>query len=317
MFALFAAVTVKTQAQDGFVRSPHGDLVKILTNNTGPKIQLNDVVTLDVLQKTEKDSILFSTYTMGQPATIAVQPAQNMADPMEILPMLADKDSAYVKIPTDSLFKGHDEQRPAFLPKGSYIISLIKIHRVISLKEQNKIRDSLTAVETASAAKYIADNKLVLKTTPSGLKYMITQPSAKPKPLKGDTVFVNYTGYTLDGKIFDSSIESVAKKAGVDQPGRPYEPISFDIGTPNIIQAWNEAFLLLNEGAKAKLIIPSKLGYRDQGSPDGRITPFSTLVFDVELVKIKPIKHAAAPVKPAAKKPVAKKHMATAAKKSS
>jgi len=313
MILLAAAVTARVRAQDGFVRSPHGDLVKILTNNGGAKIQLNDVVTLDIIQKTEKDSVLFSTYAVGSPANVPVRPPQNMADPMEVLPMLADKDSAYVKIPTDSLFKGHDEQRPAFLPKGSYIISLIKIHRVLSQKEQTKMVDSMFAIENASTAKYITDHKLNVKTTPSGLKYMITQPSLKRKPLKGDTVLVNYTGYTLDGKVFDSSIAADAQKAGLNQPGRKYEPISFDIGTQNIIPAWNEGLLLLNEGAKAKLIIPSKLGYGENGNGD--IPPFATLIFDVELVKIKPIKHPAAP-KPVVKKGLVKKHTTTTKKSS-
>jgi FKBP-type peptidyl-prolyl cis-trans isomerase len=119
---------------------------------------------------------------------------------------------------------------------------------------------------------------------------------------------VNYTGRMLDGKVFDSSIESVAKEAGLQQEGRKYEPIPVILGTTSVIQGWTEGLLLLNEGSKAKFIIPSSLGYGDQSAGD--IPPYSTLVFDVELVKIKPIKHAPKPV--AHKAPV--KHT-TAAKK--
>jgi FKBP-type peptidyl-prolyl cis-trans isomerase len=137
---------------------------------------------------------------------------------------------------------------------------------------------------------------------------VITQPSVKKKPLTGDTVMVNYTGRMLDGKVFDSSIESVAKEAGLQQEGRKYEPIPVILGTTSVIQGWTEGLLLLNEGSKAKFIIPSSLGYGDQSAGD--IPPYSTLIFDVELVKIKPIKHAPKPV--AHKVPV--KHT-TAAKK--
>ena len=311
---LSAVAALQVKAQDNFVKTPKGALVKKVTNNPGDKIKLNDVITFDVVQKTEKDSVLFSSYAAGRPAKIQVQPSQNIGDIMDVFPLLAAQDSAYVKVPTDSIFAGHDDQRPAFLPKGSFLIYTVKIRRVQSLDdaiaERNKGMDSLRNLESVSAAKYIADNKLVLNTTPSGLKYAITQPSAKRKPLKGDTLFVNYTGKTLDGKVFDSSIEAEAKKAGLDQPGRTYEPLKFVIGTDPIIEGWNEGLLLMPEGSKAILVIPSKLAYGDQGN--NGIPPFSTLVFNVELVKVKPTKHAAAtPAKHTAKKPVAKKHTTT------
>ena len=229
---------------------PKGDLCKKVTNNPGDKIKVNDVVTFDIIQKTEKDSLLGSTYMMGHPVKIQIQPSQNASDMMDVFPLLAAQDSAYVKVPTDSLFKGHEGERPPFLPKGSYLIYTLKIRRIQSLNdamaERNKILDSMRNAETVAAAKYIADNKLVLKTTPSGLKYVVTQPSVKRKPLKGDTVLVNYTGKTLDGKVFDSSVAADAQKAGLNQPGRTYEPLKFDLGTDPIIEGWNEG-LLLNE----------------------------------------------------------------------
>jgi len=289
---LFAAVTlrVNAQGQDDFTRTPKGDLCKKLTNNPGDKIKVNDVVTFDIIQKTEKDSLLGSTYMMGHPVKIQIQPSQNASDMMDVFPLLAAQDSAFVKVPTDSLFNGHDDQRPPFLPKGSYLIYLVKIHRVQSLNdaiaEKNKVLDSMRVAETPNEGKYIADHKLTPKTTTSGLKYFITKPSIKRKPLAGDTIQVNYTGHTLDGKVFDSSIAEDAQKAGLNQPGRHYEPYEFVVGTGAVIKGWDEGLLLLNEGSKAEFIIPSNLAYGSEGSGD--IGPFATLVFDVELVKIKP-----------------------------
>lgn len=321
IFAVLAALTATVKAQDDFVKTPKGALVKKVTNNPGDKIKLNDVITFDVVQKTEKDSILFSTYAVGHSAKLQVQASKNIGDIMDVFPLLAAQDSAYVKVPADSIFIGHENERPPFLPKGSFLIYTLKIRRVQSLNdaiaERNKGLDSLRTAESVNAAKYIADNKLVLTTTPSGLKYAITQPSTKHKPLNGDTLFVNYTGRTLDGKAFDSSIAEEAKKAGLDQPGRTYEPLKFVIGTDPIIEGWNEGLLLMPEGSKAILVIPSSLAYKDQGGGDA-IPPFSTLVFNVELVKVKPAKHAAVvPAKPATKKPVAKKHTTTTTKKTS
>jgi FKBP-type peptidyl-prolyl cis-trans isomerase FkpA len=157
--------------------------------------------------------------------------------------------------------------------------------------------------EAADAAKYIASHKLLLKTTPSGLKYVITKPSLKLKPQKGDTLLVNYAGRGLDDVVFDSSIEAVAKAAGLRQPGRTYEPIQVIVATGGVIPGWDEGLLLLNEGSKATFVIPSALAYGAEGQ--GEIKPYSTLVFDVELVKVKPIKHAHKPV--AKKKPLHKK----------
>ena len=313
--SLSLATVLQVSAQDNTVHTPKGAVVKITTNNPGDKIKLNDVITFDVVQKTEKDSVIFSSYAMGHPLKIQVQPSQNVGDLMDVFLLLTAKDSAYVKVPCDSVFKGHEDQRPPFLPKGSNIVFTLKISKVQSLddaiKEKNAAEEGMKTAETTSANKYIADNKLVLKATPSGLKYIVTKPSIKRKPLTGDTVLVNYTGYTVDGKVFDSSVQADAQKAGLNQPGRTYEPLLVVIGTTPIIQGWNEGLLLLNEGSKAKLIIPSALGYGAEGSQPA-IPPYSTIVFDVELVKIKPIKRAAAP---AAKKAPLKKH--TAVKKKS
>jgi FKBP-type peptidyl-prolyl cis-trans isomerase FkpA len=300
---------LQVNAQDNFVHTPKGALVKIFTNGPGDKIKLNDVITFDVLQKTEKDSVLFSSYTLGHPLKIQVQPSQNAGDLMDVFPLLTAKDSAYVKVPSDSVFKGHEDQRPPFLPKGSSLVFILKIGKVQSLDDA---MSEVKTVEITSANKYIADHKLTVTTTPSGLKYVITQPSLKHKPLSGDTLLVNYTGRTIDGKVFDSSIQAEAQKAGLQQGDRKYEPIKVVVGQGQVIKGWDEGLLLLNEGSKAEFIIPSSLGYGAEGAGSD-IAPYSTLVFDVELVKIKPIKHAV--TKPAAKKAPAKKH--TTAKKKS
>lgn len=315
LLSLTAAVCAN--AQDNLVKTPKGALVKVITSNPGDKIKLNDVITFDVVQKTEKDSVLFSSYMLGHPLKIQVQASQNVGDLMDAFPLLAAKDSAYIKVPTDSVFKDHEDQRPPFLKKGSWLVFDVKIEKIQSLQEamdeKNAADAKVKASEAVNRDKYIADHKLVVKTTPSGLKYVITQSSLKRKPQLGDTVLVNYIGRTTNDKVFDSSIQAEAQKAGLNQPGRSYEPLQVILGTTPIIKGWNEGLLLLNEGSKAKLIIPSDLGYGAEGAGED-ITPYSTLVFDLELVKVKPIKHAAP--KPAPKKTTTVKKRTVAKKKS-
>lgn len=317
VFAVFAS---NANAQtDGLQKTSKGSFYKIYTANTGEKAKLNDVITFNFIQKTDKDSVLFSSYTAGRPAQAQIQESRALGDMMDVFPLLAAKDSALVKFPADSIFKGHEEARPPFFPKGSFLTFIIKIEKVQSLNdaiaERNAGLEKLKQDEAADRDKYIAEKGLKPLTTASGLKYIITSPTAKRKPLAGDTVLVNYTGKTLNGKVFDSSIEANAKAAGIYQEGRPYQPLSVVLGQHRVIQGWDEGLLLLNEGSKATFIIPSEIGYGDQGNGPA-IPGYSTLVFDLELVKVKPGKHTIAP-KPAAgktpvkkagaKKPVAKK----------
>ena len=295
-------------AQSGMQRTPKGASYQIFTQNTGEKIKEGDIITFQYIQKTDKDSVLYSTYASGHVGQARIQPSQNLADLMEIFPLLTVSDSALIKVPTDSLFKDHEDKRPPFFPKGSNLNFIIKILKVQSM---DVFMAEIKQAEITGASKYIADHKLNLQTTASGLKYVITQPSVKRKPLKGDTLLVNYAGRGLDDKVFDTSIETIAKGAGLQQPGRTYEPIQVVVGAGGVIPGWDEGLLLLNEGSKAIFVIPSKLAYGETGYQG--IAPFSTLVFDIELVKIKPTKHAAvAPAsKTPAKRPLYKKKAAS------
>jgi FKBP-type peptidyl-prolyl cis-trans isomerase FkpA len=318
LYMVLTAFAVNANAQEGFQKSTRGARYKILTNKPGERIKLNDIVTFNITQKNDKDSILNSTYKNGQPGQTQVKAE---GDLMDILPKLTVGDSVWIKIPTDTIFFGHEEGRPPFLPKGSDLNTYVKIEKVQSLEdamaEMKAAGAKAEAAENAMVDKYIADNHLAFTTTATGLKYKITQQGTKTKPAAGDSVYVNYTGRTLDGKVFDSSIESVAKAAGLQQPGRTYEPIAFPVGRGNVIMGWDQGLLLLNAGSKATFLIPSKLAYGPSGAGQD-IKPYSPLLFDVELVKVKPAANARPAnankpgAKPAVKKPAAK---ATTAKK--
>jgi FKBP-type peptidyl-prolyl cis-trans isomerase FkpA len=307
LFGVSASAQFKTTAK--------GAQYQIISNNPGAKIKLTDVVTFNAIQKTDVDSVLFSTYQQGQPIKTQIRQSNNVADLMEIFPLLSVNDSVLVKVPVDSVFKGHEAEMPPMFKKGSNIVFNIKVIQSQSMEaamaERNaameKVKaegEKVKAAESATIGNYIAKNHILAKSTPSGLKYVVKTVGIKPKPLNGDTVYVNYTGHTLDGKVFDTSIEADAKAAGLQQPGRTYEPINFALGTGRVIQGWEEGLALLNEGSKAQFIIPSALAYGDHAM-GADIKPYSTLIFDLELVKVVRVKHAA--VKPVAKTPLKKK----------
>lgn len=109
--------------------------------------------------------------------------------------------------------------------------------------------------------------------TQSGLKVEMIQEGTGPKPQAGQTVSVHYVGTLPDGTKFDSS-----RDRG--------EPISFKLGVGQVIRGWDEGIALLNVGSRAKLTIPSELGYGARGAGNV-IPPNSTLIFDVELMAVK------------------------------
>jgi len=114
-----------------------------------------------------------------------------------------------------------------------------------------------------------AKNDSVVQTT-SGLQYMVLKEGTGDKPGPTDVVSVHYTGKLLDGTVFDSSVER----------GKPAI-----IPLDNVIAGWAEGLQLMSEGSKYRLFIPSELAYGSRGSGD-KILPNSTLIFDVELIKI-------------------------------
>lgn len=111
-------------------------------------------------------------------------------------------------------------------------------------------------------------------STPTGLHYIVTQEGkGEETPKSGALVVAHYHGTLIDGKKFDSSIDR-------------QQPFSFQVGVGRVIRGWDEAFLSMKKGEKRKLIIPSKLGYGEQGAPPV-IPANAILVFDVELINFK------------------------------
>ena len=130
---------------------------------------------------------------------------------------------------------------------------------------------SQTALEKGQA--FLKENatKEGVKTTPSGLQYKVITEGTGASPKATDTVEVHYRGTTIDGKEFDSSY-----KRG--------ETISFPLN--GVIPGWTEGVQLMKEGGKYEFFIPSNLAYGRQGA-GGVIGPDETLIFTVELVKVK------------------------------
>jgi FKBP-type peptidyl-prolyl cis-trans isomerase len=158
--------------------------------------------------------------------------------------------------------------------------------RAEAMEKMQKDAEAQKGIDDQLIKDFLAENNIEANRTESGLFYMMTEETSGEKPEAGDTVKVNYVGKLLDGTVFDTSYEDLAKEEGVYNPQREYGPIEIPIGKGRVIRGWDEGIMLLNEGSEATLYIPSGLGYGARGS-GAAVPPNSTLIFDVELVEVK------------------------------
>ena len=246
-------------------------------SNKGPKLKLDDVVTLNLKYSTSKDSLVFDSWKMGKPIQLKIAKASFKGDLMDGLTLLTVGDSASFLINADSLFtKTFGAPRPAFIDSSSFLSFTVKIISTTTdaaLKaEELKLEKENAMKENEVIAKYIADKQITPSKSTSGLMYIISEPGTGEQAQAGKTVKVHYTGRLLDGTKFDSSLDR-------------NEPIEFKLGQGMVIKGWDEGIALLKVGGKALLIIPSNLAYGSRGA-GGVIPPFSPLTFEVELVSV-------------------------------
>ncbi|WP_225624468.1 FKBP-type peptidyl-prolyl cis-trans isomerase [Plesiomonas shigelloides] len=157
----------------------------------------------------------------------------------------------------------------------SKIILLIAVLVVVLFFIKNMSGNTKQAeAQRQQGATFLEQNKTKpgVITTASGLQYEVLQPgTGTVHPKATDTVSVHYHGTLIDGTVFDSSV----------QRG---EPISFPLN--RVIAGWTEGVPLMVEGEKVRFFIPSNLAYGNRAM--GKIPAGSTLIFDVELLKINP-----------------------------
>ncbi|HMP24208.1 MAG TPA: FKBP-type peptidyl-prolyl cis-trans isomerase [Saprospiraceae bacterium] len=156
--------------------------------------------------------------------------------------------------------------------KGNALkINAEQANQLVSSYMQSKQAKQFEGV-IAAGQQFLAENaqRPGVVTLPSGLQYEVLQEGTGTSPSDSDKVTVHYEGTLLDGTVFDSSV----------QRGQPAT-----FGVTQVIQGWVEALQLMTEGAKWKLFIPHNLAYGERGAGP-KIGPYSTLIFEVELLKI-------------------------------
>lgn len=257
-------------------------------NGKNAFVKTGDFISFNIQVKNSKDSMLGNSYEGGLPALQEVMTKGKSGGFEDVLLKLHKGDSATVWVNSDSLAKQSGRPLPPFIAKGSdlqYTIKIIDIMNKtqaeeVAKKQQEKQKADYEKKMAASAATdektikdYIAKNSLKAESIGNGIYYVRNAEGAGATPQAGDNVSAIYTGKTLDGKVFDTSVKT----------GKPFE---FAVGTGAVIRGWDEGFLKMKKGEKGMLLIPSAMAYGGQ-SPTPDIKPFSVLIFDVELVDFK------------------------------
>ncbi len=240
------------------------------------RARVGDLVFITVVGKTDKDSVVMSSYFQGEPFQIFVPEPTYRGCFYEMFTMLGEGDSAEVSVVADSFFvHSMGSTLPNFITKGSKFRVTLKLISIVTKEEYDlrMIEESKHAPENQAAeiARYISDNQLQMSKTESGLYYQFALKGFARRVKPGDTVFVHYTGYLLDGTTFDSTIPR-------------NQPFVFIVGTGSVIKGWDEALQLMSIRDRLMVIIPYQMAYGEKGG--STIPPFTPLVFEIELLNI-------------------------------
>lgn len=272
----------------GFARAENGLHYKFFKRHKdSTKVQLGDGITFYYLITNQKnDSIIVDSRKVSQDGSgytkFLISKSSFVGSLEDGMLMMNKGDSAAFIIPADSFFlktMGQNEL-PKGIAKGDFLKAVIRIKDVVTkaqiennqrkqMADQQAMVQAMQAEEMPKLEKFIADNKITVKPTESGLYFIELKKGTGASPKLTDIIKFNYTGKFLDGTVFDSN----EGKGG---------PVEYPL--VQLIKGWQEAIVTMKKGGKARLIIPSSLGYGQGGGP---MPPYATLDFEIELVDFK------------------------------
>ncbi|MBN1180712.1 MAG: FKBP-type peptidyl-prolyl cis-trans isomerase [Bacteroidales bacterium] len=263
----------------GYSKNKNGiyyHLLKIGEN--GIKAKAGDFITVSMIYKTIKDSLFFKGKRKFQ---ITEPDFKGSID--ECFTMLAEGDSASFIISADGFFaQTLNSSLPSFIQPGSDMKIEMKVEEINTLEDYYKMKEAFLSwiedfgeYEKVILKQYMEEEKLDIEPAKSGIYRIVSRPGNGKKVIKGDTITFHYEGRFLNGKFFDST-----KKRN--------EPFQFVYGTEwQVIKGMEDALGMMEEGEKSIIIIPSELGFGDEGSSTGLIPPYTSLIFEVELLEVK------------------------------
>lgn len=248
------------------------------------KVTQVDNMKLSMVYKTETDSVFLNTQNQNLTGKIilSAKEATSMGMLGNGLLDMSEGDSVTFVLEAANVFENFlHTPIPLFLNKKSMIKVEVKLNAVLDKKE---LRSELEKYDEALAIwdveeqrliqQYIKSNSLNALQLSNGMYYIQLAEGRGLQADSGKTVQVNYTGYFLGGHKFDSTKDKL--------------PFEFIIGEEfQVIWGLQQGIKRMKEGEKAKFIIPSYLAFGGRGSSTGIVPPHTTLMYEVELIKVK------------------------------
>jgi FKBP-type peptidyl-prolyl cis-trans isomerase FkpA len=283
-----------------FKKDKDGTEYKLIRNSNGQKAVAGNFMEVNytaIYKGDHKDSVLFSSVEASQPRFIPYDTVQLPAYFKEV----NEGDSLVLRQSTDSIIKYR--QGAPFMKKGEYIYQTFKIAKILPNKEaadsaqktyiaaakKYHVKKAIENVEKTIASSdslvkaddkiiqdYMAKNNLKGTKTKWGTYVVIEKPGTGPMIGDTDIAVVNYTGRTFNDSTFDSN---------TDPKFGHLEPLYVDMSAFQLIPGWIDGLHLMQKGSKGKIIVPSYLGYGENGRPP-RIAPNSNLVFDIDVADV-------------------------------
>jgi FKBP-type peptidyl-prolyl cis-trans isomerase len=273
---------------------------KIIPNGNGPKIQYGNFMHIDFAtfyNNGKKDSLLNDSRVSGNPIIELLDSVSTPPAYFQILTQLRKGDSVVIRILSDSAFSKMPDQMPPFIKKGHYLMTTVKVNDIYTSKKQAdsarsaslvllQKRDSIkllaqAAIDEKILQDYFAKNNIKPLKGEKGTYVQIIEPGTGNSIDTSVVVKTNYTGKTLDGKMFDSNTDPSKGHAEPFNVNMTNDP---SLGV-RVIGGWTDGMKLLKKGAKAKFYIPSGQAYGPQGAGSD-IPPNSVLMFDIEVLDV-------------------------------
>lgn len=249
-------------------------------NNQKPKT--GDYGKLHFKVSTIDGKMLYSSYDQGEPMMWEAGKDFDNKGVTEALSLMSKGSKASVIVPSSLAF-GEQGRGQMVAPYTTllYDLELVDImtkaqfdkEQAAKVAKAEQEKELAKKQESSKLQSYLKANKINVAPTGSGLYYIEQKAGNGKQAATGKTVKVHYTGTLLDGKKFDSSLDRK-------------QPFEFVLGQGQVIPGWEEGIAKMKEGGKARLIIPSKLAYGENGRMP-TIPPSATLIFDVELIEVK------------------------------
>jgi len=272
---------VVDRPENVFLKTASGIEYKIVkASKSGIMPKVGDVLYMTMSYKTEKnDSLLFSSYDLNEDFRMRLSEPRVRGCIEEAFLLLHEGDSAVVKVDAINFFINSQGKVnvPAFINKGDRLVFNIRLKKVVSgidyANTNKQLYQKRIEEENSLINRFLINMNYPLKKTDSGLHILTIDKGAGKKPAVGSTVKIDYTAAFIDGSVFDSTLERS-------------EPFSFVIGKKEVIRGLEEAVMNMQVGDHCLVIIPFRLAYGDQ-KYGNIIPPFSTLVFEIELLDAK------------------------------